>query len=59
MQLTREQIEGFDRDGYLVIPDLVTADDVAQLQRETAHYHETLAGALPADVDVTWEPGAK
>ena len=23
MQLTREQIERFDRDGYLVIPDLV------------------------------------
>jgi len=59
MQLTREQIERFDRDGYLVIPDLLTADDVAQLQHETARYHETLTGALPAEVDVTWEPDAK
>ena len=59
MQLTREQIARFDRDGYLVIPDLLTAEDVAQLQRETAHYHETLTGALPAEVDVTWEPNAK
>ena len=58
MQLTRDQIERFDRDGYLVIPDLLTADEVARLQRETADYHETLSGALPAEVDVTWEPNA-
>src|SRR6185295_2404099 len=56
MQLTREQIAQFDRDGYLVIEDLLTADQVALLQGETAQYHETLAGAIPADVDVTWEP---
>ena len=59
MQLTREQIERFDHDGYLVIPDLLTADDVAQLQQETARYHDTLTGPLPAEVDVTWEPDAK
>ena len=58
MQLTRDQIERFDRDGYLVIPDLLTADEVARLQRETADYHEALSGALPAEVDVTWEPNA-
>jgi ectoine hydroxylase-related dioxygenase (phytanoyl-CoA dioxygenase family) len=58
MQLTREQIERFDRDGYLVIPDLLTAEDVAQLQHETADYHDTLARPLPPGVDVTWEPGA-
>src|SRR5258705_181361 len=59
MPLSREQIERFDRDGYLVIPDLLTAGDVAQLQRETAGYHDTLRGSRPPDVDVTWEPNAK
>ena len=59
MQLTREQIERFDREGYLVIPGLLTAGEVAQLQRETADYHDTLRGSLPPDVDVTWEPGAQ
>jgi phytanoyl-CoA hydroxylase len=59
MQLTREQIERFDRDGYLVVQDLLTADDVARLQHETAHYHETLKTSRPPDVDVTWEPGAQ
>jgi len=59
MPLTREQIERFDRDGYLVIPDLLSAGEVAQLQRETADYHDTLRGSLPPDVDVTWEPNAK
>jgi phytanoyl-CoA hydroxylase len=58
MQLTREQIDRFDRDGYLVIPDLLTPEDVAQLQRETANYHDTLIASLPPGVDVTWEPNA-
>ena len=47
MQLTREQIERFDRDGFLVIPDLLTPEEVRALQHETEHYHETLAGGMP------------
>ena len=58
MQLTREQIERFDRDGFLVIPDLLTPDEVSALQHETEHYHETLAGGVPPEVDVTWEPSS-
>src|SRR6266550_742983 len=59
MQLTGEQIARFDRDGFLVIPDLLTPAEVHALQHETDHYHETLTGPLPDGVDVTWEPKSR
>jgi ectoine hydroxylase len=34
--VSREQAHGFDRDGYMVLEDLFTADEVAALQAETA-----------------------
>jgi len=36
MKLTSEQIEAFDRDGYLVLPNLLDADEVALLRGELA-----------------------
>ena len=36
MKLTAEQIETFDRDGYLVLPNLLDADEVALLRAELA-----------------------
>jgi ectoine hydroxylase len=46
--LTRQQVEQFDTDGYLVLRDVFTADEIALLQAETAR----LLGA-PAEL----EPG--
>lgn len=55
--LTAEQVERFDRDGYLVIEDLFTDDEVTLLQRET---RRLLAdpGALEEETLIT-EPGAR
>ncbi|MFI4985880.1 MAG: phytanoyl-CoA dioxygenase family protein [Alphaproteobacteria bacterium] len=36
MKLTAQQIETFDRDGFLVFPDLLSADEVALLKSELA-----------------------
>jgi ectoine hydroxylase len=36
MKLTAEQIETFDRDGYLVLPNLLDADEVVLLRAELA-----------------------
>src|SRR2546423_2816918 len=56
MILTDDQIAQFDRDGFLVLPDLLTPAEVAALRNETEHYHQALIGSAPPDVDVTWEP---
>jgi ectoine hydroxylase len=36
MQLTPQQLEQFDRDGYLVFPELFSRDEVARLRRDVA-----------------------
>ena len=36
MNLTREQLDRFERDGFLVLPNLLSADEVALLRAELA-----------------------
>jgi ectoine hydroxylase-related dioxygenase (phytanoyl-CoA dioxygenase family) len=35
MALSREQIEAYDRDGFLVVEDVLSADEIAELRRVT------------------------
>jgi ectoine hydroxylase len=53
--VTREQAEQFDRDGYLVLEDIFSADEVALLQSEAGSLLADPA-ALDADTVIT-EPG--
>jgi len=36
MELSARQLEQFDRDGFLVVPDLFSRNEVAVLRREVA-----------------------
>ena len=36
MELTTQQLEQFDRDGFLVFPDLFSRNEIAVLRREVA-----------------------
>jgi len=42
MKLTREQIDGFERDGFLVLPNLLGADEVALLRAELARVSQVV-----------------
>ena len=53
--VTREQAEQFDRDGYLVLEDIFSADEVALLQSEAGRLLADPA-ALDAETVIT-EPG--
>jgi len=53
--VTREQAEQFDRDGYLVLDDLFTEDEIAFLQGETGRLLAEPAALAPETV--VSEPG--
>jgi ectoine hydroxylase-related dioxygenase (phytanoyl-CoA dioxygenase family) len=42
--LTRAQLDQYDRDGYIVVPDVLSADEVAELRRATDQMIEGARG---------------
>lgn len=55
LTLSREQIASFHRDGYLVLRDLLTPDQVATFQAQTEDLHRKLRDGAPYGVTIGWE----
>jgi predicted O-methyltransferase YrrM len=60
MKLTPEQLRQFLRDGYVVVPNLLSAEQLELLKAETEPMHARFAppSAPPAGVHLSWEPTA-
>jgi phytanoyl-CoA hydroxylase len=57
MSLTKAQIDAYDRDGFIIVPDVLSADEIAELRRVTDDFVEG-SRAVSAHTDVyDLEPG--
>lgn len=53
--LTREQIAAFHREGYLVLREFLTPDEIATFQAQTDDLHHKLRDNPPPGVAIGWE----
>ena len=52
-----EEKTAYDADGFLRLPGLISAEHLAEIERNLATYMEAVAPALPAE-DIVYEPTA-
>jgi phytanoyl-CoA hydroxylase len=55
MTPTREDIQRFQEQGFLVVNDLISSEWLHQIQEQTSDLHEQMAEKLPEGVHVSWE----
>ena len=55
MNLSSQEEESFEANGFLLIKSLVSLEEIGRIRQELPDVHRRMAFDPPADVHVSWE----